>query len=138
MTCDLFVYKLFLFVNISDFSLFLCKNFNCPLKSHPLFPSNPRLKIEILSSPPFYKFGWRLIPLPPPSRKEGVHTRVNPYQMAVSYQKIKHIFQKQNYHLLILRWRYIEWILNNITIGNIISAPIWVTIFLEVSALQLY
>ena len=34
-------------------------------KSHPLFPSNPPLKVEVLSSPPppppFWKFGWRII-----------------------------------------------------------------------------
>ena len=32
---------------------FLCKNCNTPEKSHPLFPSNPTLKIGILSRPPF-------------------------------------------------------------------------------------
>ena len=43
---------------------FLCKNCNrSPLKSHPLFSSNPPLKTEILSSPPpFWKFGQRLNP----------------------------------------------------------------------------
>ena len=34
-----------------------------PEKSHPpLFPCNPPLKVEVLSSPPFWKFGWRLNP----------------------------------------------------------------------------
>ena len=32
---------------------FLCKNCRPPEKSHPFFPSNPPLKIEILSSPLF-------------------------------------------------------------------------------------
>ena len=45
------VYKLF-FV-IKYFRLyFLCKNCNPPEKSHPLFPSNPTLKVEVFSSPP--------------------------------------------------------------------------------------
>ena len=59
-----FAYKLFLSLNISDFNLFLCENCNAP--SPPathLFPSNPPLKVEVLSSPPYWKFGWRLNPL---------------------------------------------------------------------------
>ena len=48
-----FAYKLFLSLNISDFSLFLCAT---PLeKSHPHFPSKPRLKVKVLSSPPFFE-----------------------------------------------------------------------------------
>ena len=39
-----------------------------PWKKSPLFPSNPPLKIEVLSSPRFWKFGWRLNP---PCRKGG-------------------------------------------------------------------
>ena len=48
-----------------------------PLKKvTPLFPSNPPLKVEVLSSPPLWKFGWRLN-LPPLCRKGGgVHTMV--------------------------------------------------------------
>ena len=38
---DIFAYKLFLSLNISDINLFLCDNCNPPEKSHPLFPSNP-------------------------------------------------------------------------------------------------
>ena len=52
-----------------------------PEKSHPLFPSNPPLKVEILSSPPpsFLKIWLEAQPPPPPPhpcRKggEGVHT----------------------------------------------------------------
>ena len=55
---DIFAYKLFLSLNISDFNLFLCENCTPPPpeKSHPLFPSNPPLKVEVLSStPPFLK-----------------------------------------------------------------------------------
>ena len=33
------------------------------------------------------------------------HLSVIRYQMTVSYQKIKHILQKQNYHILILRMK---------------------------------
>ena len=42
-----------------------------PQKGHSLFPSNPPLKTEVLSSPPFWKFGRTFNP---PSRKwEGAH-----------------------------------------------------------------
>ena len=54
-----FVYKLFLLLNISDFSSV------CHKKSHTPLSSNPPLKIEILSSPPpslFWKFGRRPTP----------------------------------------------------------------------------
>ena len=46
-----------------------------PEKSRPLFPSNPPLKVEVLSSPsPLSKFGWRLNPLP--LQKGWVHTMI--------------------------------------------------------------
>ena len=70
---NIFVYKLFLSLDISSFSLFLYKNCNLPLKKvTPLFPSNPTVKIEVLSSPPLLKIGWKV---QPPSRKggEGAH-----------------------------------------------------------------
>ena len=44
----MFVYKLFLTLNSTDFS-FLCKNCNTPEKGHPFSQQSP-LKIEILSS----------------------------------------------------------------------------------------
>ena len=51
--------------NKDDLHNFLCENCNPSEKSHPLFPSNPPVKVEFLSSPPlFWKFGWRLNPLP--------------------------------------------------------------------------
>ena len=65
---NIFVYKRFLLLNILDFSWFLCKSCNPPEKSHPLFPSNPPLKIEILSSPPL--LFENLTPSPP---AESVH-----------------------------------------------------------------
>ena len=45
---NIFLYKLFLWLSISDSSLFFCKNSTplVPEKSFPLFPSNPPLKIE--------------------------------------------------------------------------------------------
>ena len=49
---NIFAYKLFLSLNISDFNLlFFLKIANCPLKSHPppLSQQAP-LKIEVLSS----------------------------------------------------------------------------------------
>ena len=56
----------------------LCKNYNPPEKGHPLFPINPPLKTEILSSPPFLKIGTRFThPTSPPAERGmgvGVHT----------------------------------------------------------------
>ena len=49
---NIFAYKLFLLLHISDFNLFLCENCN-PLKSHPLLPSNLPLRVKVLSSPSF-------------------------------------------------------------------------------------
>ena len=74
---NIFVYKLCLSLNISDFSFFLCKNCNPPpgpKKSHP------PLKIEILSSPSFLQIQLEAQPHPtptPPSRKGGEHTMIN-------------------------------------------------------------
>ena len=46
---NIFVYKHFLSLNISDFSLiFFCKTANPPEKSYPLFSSNLPLKVEVL------------------------------------------------------------------------------------------
>ena len=45
---NIFVYKLFLLLNISDFSLFFNVKNATPGNGHLLFSSNPLLKIEIL------------------------------------------------------------------------------------------
>ena len=65
---NIFAYKLFLSLNISDFNLFLEKNCNPPplKKVTPLFPSKPPLKVEVLSSPPIFKI-WLEAEPPPPS-----------------------------------------------------------------------
>ena len=42
---------------------FLCKNIKPPKKNHPLIPSNPSLKIEVLSSPLFENWVGGSIPL---------------------------------------------------------------------------
>ena len=47
---NIFAYKLCLSLNISDFSLFFMWKLQPPEKSHTLFPSNPPLKAEVLSS----------------------------------------------------------------------------------------
>ena len=62
---NIFVQKLFFVVKYFISIFFFCKNCNPLKKVTPLFPSNPPLKIEILSSPlpPFWKFGRRLNPL---------------------------------------------------------------------------
>ena len=67
---NIFVYKLFLWSNISYFSLFLSRNCNPFIleQSHLPLYKQPLLKIEILSSPNtarFGKFGRRLNPLSP-------------------------------------------------------------------------
>ena len=51
---NIFAYKLFLSLNISDFNLIFMWQLQPPPpeKSHPLFPSNPALKGKVLSSPP--------------------------------------------------------------------------------------
>ena len=52
----------------------LSKNCNPPEKSHPLFPSNPPLKSEVLSSPPLFE---NLVGGSTPSSRKGVvHTMV--------------------------------------------------------------
>ena len=40
-------------------------------KATPLFPSNPPLKVEVLSSLPFWEFSWRLSLLSPAERGGG-------------------------------------------------------------------
>ena len=44
-------------------------------KIYPLFPSNRLLRVEVLSSLPFFKFGWRINPRPPCRKDEagGAH-----------------------------------------------------------------
>ena len=66
---NIFVNKLLFPLNISDFSLSLCKNctpHRHPEKSHPYLPSNPHLKIVFMPSLPclsfFWKFGRRFNP----------------------------------------------------------------------------
>ena len=63
---NVFACKLFLLLNISDFNVFLCENCNPPKKGHPLFPSNPRLKAEVLSM-----VRDLTPPLPPPAERGG-------------------------------------------------------------------
>ena len=70
-----FVYKLFLLLSLTDFSLFFTYKFNTPLKKvNPLFPTNSPLKIKVLSNlqPPFENLVGGSTP--PPHQKWGVHT----------------------------------------------------------------
>ena len=55
---NIFVYKLFLSLNISDLVYFLCKNWNPspPVKGHPPLSWQPPLKIQILPNPPPPRF----------------------------------------------------------------------------------
>ena len=69
---NIFVHKLFLSLNISDFNLFFMWKLQPPLKKvTPVFPSNPPLKVEILSSPLFFKI-W--LEVQPPCKNRGLHT----------------------------------------------------------------
>ena len=83
---NIFVCKLFLSLNIPDFILFFVKTAtSSPEKSHPLFPSNLPLKIEILSSHPFLKI-WSEVQ--PSSQQKGVgggggFTLCNHYHKAI-------------------------------------------------------
>ena len=61
---NIFVYK--------SFSLFFMQKLQPLLKKvTSLFPSNPPLKIEILSCPPFFEEFGRRFNLPPPKQKGG-------------------------------------------------------------------
>ena len=72
---NIFPDKLFLPLNISDFNLFFKGKLQPPSpleKSHPLFPSNPPLKVEVLSSPPlFLKIWFEVQPLPSQQKGRG-------------------------------------------------------------------
>ena len=69
---NIFAYKL-LSLNISDFNFSFCENCNpLPLKKvTDLFPSNPPLKVEVLSSPSFLKIWLEVQPLPPAEKGGG-------------------------------------------------------------------
>ena len=73
----IFVYKLFLSLNISDFSLFLGNNCNPLKKVTPLFPSNPHRKIKILSSSPFLEIWSEAQTTQQKGRGEGAHWLVS-------------------------------------------------------------
>ena len=70
---NIFVSKLFLSLNFQIF-IFYVKITTLPRKDHPLFSTKPFLKIKVLSSPPFWKFGWRFNPSP--GEREGVQTMI--------------------------------------------------------------
>ena len=70
---NIFAYKLLLSLNISNFNLFFYENCSPPpLKKVTLFfPSNPPLKVEALSSPPFLKIWLEAQPPRPPVERGG-------------------------------------------------------------------
>ena len=66
---NIFAYKIFLLLNISDFIFYVT------IASHPPWKKSPPQKLEVLSNPPFRKFDWRLKPHPlSPCRKGEVYT----------------------------------------------------------------
>ena len=67
------IHELFLSLNIPDFSFFFCWKIAMP----PLPPLKKSLlkTVVLCQDPPFWKFGRRFNPPPPPlSRKGGMHT----------------------------------------------------------------
>ena len=83
---NIFAYKLFLSLDISDFNLFFMWKLDPSEKSHPLFPSNPLLRVEFLLSPPFWKFGWRFNP---PQQKGGGGAHCDSFNRPVLFSKPK-------------------------------------------------
>ena len=68
------VYELFLLLNIPDFSLFLSKNCNSPLKKVILqLPNNPPLKTESLSRLSLFENLVVGLTSPPAETGEGTH-----------------------------------------------------------------
>ena len=73
---NIFAYKLFLSLNISNFNFFFffgggVKIATTPLKKvTPLFPSNPPIKVEVLSSPHPYFENLVGGSIPPPKKKQ--------------------------------------------------------------------
>ena len=81
---NIFAYKLFLSLNISYFNFLYVKIATPPEKSHPLFPSNPPLKAEVLSSPPFLKT-WLEAQPPSPLQKGGGGAH---YALSLQFQNV--------------------------------------------------
>ena len=83
---NIFAYKLFLSLNISDFNLQ-----PSPLKKITAsFPATPPLKVEVLSSPPL-KIGWRFnLPPAPPFLGSAHYVCFTPYSTVsiVEFQQI--------------------------------------------------
>ena len=79
---SIFAYKLFLTLNISDFSLFFMWQLQpLPEKSHSPLSQQPPLKVEVLSSPPplFENLvGGSLPPSPTPAERGGGWTLCSP------------------------------------------------------------
>ena len=68
---NIFVYKLLLLLNISDFNLFYVKVATPLKKVTTSFPANPSKGWGPVKPALFWKFGWRLTPLLPRLQKEG-------------------------------------------------------------------
>ena len=82
---NIFAYKLFLPLNISDFNLFLCENCNPSFlkKVTPSFPATP-VKVKVLSSPFFLKIWLEAHPPTPFAERGGAHyvyvsSKIKPY-----------------------------------------------------------
>ena len=68
---NIFAYKLFLSLNISDFNLFFMWKLQPPWKKSPPLSQQPPLKVEVLSSPPLFKIWLEAQPLPPHLAERG-------------------------------------------------------------------
>ena len=71
---NIFGYKLFLSLNIPNFNLFLCENFNPRLiKVTPSFPANPSKSRGPVKHPLYENVVGGSTPLLPAERGEGAH-----------------------------------------------------------------
>ena len=78
---NIFAYKLFLSLNISDFNLFFMWKLQPPWKkSPPLSQQPPSKSWGPVKPPPFRKFGWRLNPSPL-QKGGGAHYAVVKFQI---------------------------------------------------------
>ena len=70
---NIFAYKVFLLLNISDFNFVFMWKLHpppSPWKKSPPLSQQPPLKVEVMSSPPFWKFCFKSNPPPFLAEKE--------------------------------------------------------------------
>ena len=84
---NIFPYKLFSLLNISDYNLFFfVKIAMPPEKSHPFFPRNSHIKVEVLSSP-LLLFENLAGGSNPQQKGRGMHTMCNSLRLIPNLSK---------------------------------------------------